>query len=149
MVSRLSATNPDRVNAVVLGSSVATFGPNEFPEEPLAELFRTPGGLERLWHAMGMTDPESVAVGLAENDCEALACVIEGPRDAPVEFERYAVPVLSYRGSLETYYDEDVAQLANSAAELHEVAGATHVSSFGRAAEVLAFVEPFIDRVNA
>jgi pimeloyl-ACP methyl ester carboxylesterase len=149
MVRRLCATNPDRLNAVVLGSFVKTFGPDDFPTEPIAELFRTPGGLERVWAAMGLTDPALVATGVAENDCEALACAMEGPGDAPVELDLYAVPVLSYKGSLETYYDEDVTELASSAAEFHEVADATHVAAFARAAEVLSFVEPFIDRVNA
>lgn len=149
MVRRLSATNPDRVNAVILGSTVETFGPDEFPQEPMQELFRTPGGLERVWAAMGLTDPALVAAGVAENDCEALACVVESPPEALVEFDRYAVPVLSYKGSLETYYDNHLTVLRNSDAELHDVADASHVPAFARSAEVLAFVEPFIDRVNA
>jgi hypothetical protein len=98
---------------------------------------------------MGLTDPALVAAGVAENDCEALACVMEGPRDAPAEFERYSVPVLSYKGALENYYDEDLAVLVNSGAELHDVADASHIPAFTRSAEVLAFVEPFIDRVNS
>ena len=66
-----------------------------------------------------------------------------------MEFDRYTIPVLSYKGSLEAYFEDDLAVLINSGAELHEVADASHYTAFKRSADVLAFVEPFIDRANA
>ena len=148
MVRRLSATFPERVNAVILGSAIEDPGAGEWPTEPMPDLLRCEGGLARVWAALGFTDPALVAARLPATDCEALACVAEGV-STPVELERYTVPVLSYKGAREAYFDDDVAVLRNSGAELHEVVDAHHYAAFAGADEVIAFVLPFLDKVHS
>ena len=148
LVQDLAFLHPSRVNGCVLGSNTETFGAGEWPSEPVPELLRTEGGMRRIWSAVGFAEPGEVTVAMRNNDREALACIVEGTGDRP-DYDRYTepVPVLSYRGSRETYSDSMQAFLDNARADQAEVVAANHYQAFARCGEVLAFVQPFLANV--
>lgn len=151
LVQDLAHFYPERVISAIFGSPVEDTGAVEMPAEPVPELFRMPGGIERWWAAHGFSDPEQVAVALSVNDVEALACVVEGMIQSEAdgefpEYESWNMPALTYKGSIERHYEPVLALLADGRMEGHEVVGASHYDAFARSEDVLAFAEPFLQR---
>ena len=145
MLLDLCSLHPERVRAAVFGSAILVAGPRPWPEVPPNELCRAPGGLERLWFALGFDDPEMVAVALSRNDPEALACAVEGTELSPIP-DVVGTPSLSYKGSLEGYSDTMLATLERSGAEMHEVPGADHFATFASVAPVLPAIVSFLEQ---
>lgn len=143
-----AAVHPERVRGVVLGDAMT--GPFPFrgrvSHPHLVPVVGSNDGLVALWQEIGYTDPEQVAAALEMNDVEALSCLFEGVGDAPVP-DSIEAPVLAYAGSgWDELTPDGEAILANTNAERHDLGDANHYAAFTRSAEVLAIVEPFLDR---
>jgi pimeloyl-ACP methyl ester carboxylesterase len=148
----LAALAPDRVTALVYGSSAAlTDPPDEIIErsKDLVDLLRAEDGLRVFWQFVGFTDDDLVRDGLARNDAEALACALEGSFTWFATAADITAPSLWYRGGAEADFTEaGRAHAAANGVELHVVPDANHTAAFHRSAEVLALVRPFLDRVS-
>ena len=148
LVHDLAHAYPERVGAIVLGDALNVPAPfrGRLSHIEIAPMIGSEEGLVALWEALGYSDPDEVAAGLAMNDVEALSCLYEGIGDAPA-YDRVDAPVLAYTASgwegLNPWVE---AFLDNTNAERHFVDDATHYTAFARSADVLPFVEPFLAR---
>ena len=148
LVQDLAHLHPTRAAAVVVGSATNSFGTDvEFDWATITDQLRAGDCLPRLWATLGFIDPAGVEFGTTMNDCDALACVIEGQYlDDFLVYERLDVPALAYKGSLEGYGPLMTGLLATPGFEAHEVSGANHSDAFERSADVLPIVLPFLIR---
>jgi pimeloyl-ACP methyl ester carboxylesterase len=138
---------PSRVSAVICGSGGWRNGPEAERAwcTPIADLVRSPFGLERFWAGVGYDDPDGVRRGLERNDAEAIAAVLLGSANWRPDYDQLHLPILSYRGDRETLDDND-ALMARLGAEVHVLADAAHLDAFSRTDEVLEIVMPFARR---
>lgn len=110
----------------------------------LGEPWRTNG----TFNAKYGSAEESIEESLARNDPAALAAAVEGAVDWTPAANDIAASSLWYMGSDDAGgFSADQLEVAGRlGVEAHSIAGADHVASFRRTADVLSFVRPFLDR---
>lgn len=111
--------------------------------QPIAELMRSPGGLEQFWATLGFTAPEAVEEALARNDAPAVAAALEGSAGWRPDYDHLRVPILSYGGDREDL-DHNDRLMARLGAAVHVLPNAGHLDCFSRVDTVLDVVLPFI-----
>jgi pimeloyl-ACP methyl ester carboxylesterase len=146
-VTDLALVAPSRVRSLVCGGGDLRGSPDEVLANVtrLAALLRAPGGMETMWESVGYVGEEAVAVGLAHNDLEALACWCEARPLWRPAVNALAMPTLAYWGTEE---DEPtlLRKLLGSSLESFTVPQADHFGAFARPDEVLPCVRPFLER---
>ena len=145
----LAALHPQRVMAMVSGSVPALTRPEQSAiRTPRArcEVFvcgDVDRGLASLRHVRTCAHRASAS----PNDPEALAAAALGTCMWWPDLTAITVPALWYIGAGEGgFYEEEVQYADAHAVETHEVPDASHWTAFAQAAEVTAFVKPFLLR---
>ena len=110
---------------------------------PLADLVRSPGGLQQFWAHVGFDDPDRVRTALARNDADAIAAALEGGTSWRPDYDALLLPILSYKGDEEQLEYND-ALMERLGADRHVLPHAGHMDCFERTEEVLGFVRPFL-----
>lgn len=93
--------------------------------------------------------PESVTLSMDRNDSAALAAAMAGSAEWSASPDKIAAPSLWYVGSddyLAGLTPEALDTASRLGVETHVIPDADHVACFRRTDDVLAFVQPFLDR---
>lgn len=142
----LAVLEPARVAAVVCGGGtpVPDDGRRERQLDWAAAIGRE--GMEATLRGMG--SPEAAIVeSLAHNDTAALLATIVGEADWEPSAVDVQAPSLWYKGSEDPPFSpEDLELAALLGVETALIPGADHVASFRRADDVLAIVQPFLEK---
>lgn len=145
----LAALHPQRVTAMVSGSVPALTRPDQSADRTreLAAKCSSAETLIEAWHHYGMSEPALIDEALHHNDPEALAAAALGTCTWWPDLAAITAPALWYIGVAEGgFYEEEVQYADTHRVETHEIPDASHWTAFARAAEVTAFVKPFLLR---
>ena len=115
-----------------------------------AEIVATDEGMTAFLEGMG-TPAEAMTASIKRNDSAALAATFAGSAEWSPSSDKIGAPSLWYAGSDDNggFTSEAIETAARLGVETHLMPGADHVATFRRTDDVLAFVQPFLDRYSS
>jgi pimeloyl-ACP methyl ester carboxylesterase len=145
----LAELEPQRVDGVVCAAGLP------LPRSPeqraqwraMAERIKTDEGMTAFLERIGFT-AEAVTQSMERNDSAALVAALAGSAEWSPSPDRIDAPSLWYVGSDDNggFPPGALDTASRLGVETHVIPGADHVATFQRTNDVLAFVEPFLDR---
>ncbi|MFT7600107.1 MAG: pimeloyl-ACP methyl ester carboxylesterase [Acidimicrobiales bacterium] len=148
----LAELEPQRVAGLVCAAGVPMPRSQERSAQSvaMAERIKTDEGMTAFLEGMG-SPAEAVTASMQRNDSAALAAAMAGPAEWSATPDKIRAPSLWYVGSDDNggFTREAVDTASRLGVETHVMPGADHVAVFRRTDDVLAFVQPFLDRNNS